>query len=681
MKPSTKLDASLILALLAEKKRGLGVQEMMKALNLSGPHKNVLRQILKDLCLKGRLSKQGRRFYLPEHGMPNATTNGKTPKEVLGIFHPVGSGGLVTPCDKRNTKEYAIAPKKDGSMPKARSLVTIAVTRETRHGCHGRLLAVHHEGNNPLDPALISLLEHNIPHVFPHEVHESTRGLEVPPLAEREDLRDIPFVTIDGEDAKDFDDAVYVAPNPHGEGWSVWVAIADVAHYVTPGNPLDQEARHRGNSVYFPNKVVPMLPEALSNHLCSLRPNEDRACMAVRLWVNAQGHLEAFRFTRGLMRSRARLTYGEVQEGLDKGEKLEKLGDLTQTLLPPLKKIHGALRKARKNRGALDLDRQEIKVTLNAAHEVTAIGHAPHYESHEIIEELMILANQAALFYLTHHHIPSLFRVHEHPDPLRIKDLQAFYKTIDLPMKRAQVFTGQTFNTLLSQAKDTPYYEIIQDLILRTQAKAVYDPDNIGHFGLALPCYGHFTSPIRRYADLIVHRGVAACLQAMGSEKMAFDPKAAPPVKAPVDREGLDYQETFYGLKALGYHLSDRERTAAQAERDTMARYVASYYQGHLQEVFPCVIVGVTSFGLFLSIQETQAQGMVPFHGLPDDHFYHHESLHALIGRRTGQVFALGDRVQATLDEADPVTGRMRFSLVMPKDQPKTPRKKKRRGG
>lgn len=493
--------------------------------------------------------------------------------------------------------------------------------------------------------SIISIAEHNIPFQFPPAAQEQALAATSTPLGNRTDLRSVPLVTIDGDDARDFDDAVWATPDESPNnlgGWRIMVAIADVAWYVRPDDPLDRVARDRGNSVYFPDRVVPMLPEELSNGWCSLRPHEDRPVLAVELVINVNGEKLQHKFMRGLMRSAARLTYEQAQSAMD-----GKSDALTDPLLEPvIKPLYGAfhaLLKAREERGTLELDLPERRVFINKDGQIERILPRTRLDSHRLIEEFMIAANVAAAEALEKKRWPCMYRVHDQPDSTRVEALREFLDSLGFNLARGQVLRPKHFTQLLIGAKLTPYAEMISSLILRSQAQAVYSPENIGHFGLALARYAHFTSPIRRYADLLVHR---ALIGAYSFGEGALDKSAL-----------TEFAET-------AIHISSTERRAAAAERDAIDRYVAAFLSDKVGAEFEGRISGVARFGLFISLHETGADGIIPISTLPQDFYDHDEARHALIGRRSGRTYQLGQSVTVRLVSADALTGGVTLELL-----------------
>jgi ribonuclease R len=505
----------------------------------------------------------------------------------------------------------------------------------------------------------IAIHENDIPDRFPEDAIAQAERATPVTLGTRADLRSIPLVTIDGIDARDFDDAVFAEADDdpaNPGGFRLLVAIADVAHYVRPGDPLDREALKRGNSVYFPDQVVPMLPEALSNGLCSLRPQEERACLAVEIVIDAEGAKRRHRFMRGLMRSAARLTYRQVQQARDGGSS-EGIPD---GLLEPLYGAFDALRRARGKRGALDIELPEKRVILDESGTITEIGIRERLDAHMLIEEFMVLANVCAAETLEQRRQPCMYRVHETPDPEKVDALAEVLDGLDIPFAKGQVVRPKMFNAVLAKVKDEPHERMVNEMVLRAQSQAQYRPENAGHFGLALTRYAHFTSPIRRYSDLLVHRALIRGLK--------------------LGEDGLtpgDDQE----FEGWGEHISMTERRASAAERATLDRYLARNLADRIGGSFAGRINGVTRFGLFVTLDETGADGLVPIRSLPDDYYDHDEVHHSLTGRSLGWVFRLGDRVEVRLTDADPASGGIALEIVSGGEQTPVSRRPGRRGG
>ena len=573
-------------------------------------------------------------------------------ERIVGVFQKDREGGRVVPADRRNKTEYRVAERDTGGAGDG-ELVVAGELPVRRLGLP-RARVVERLGA-PSDPGAISLLaiaSFDIPTEFPDPtIAEAEAAPPVSPVG-RTDLRDLPLVTIDGSDARDFDDAVWAEPDSdpaNSGGWHLVVAIADVAWYVRPGSALDREAERRGNSVYFPDRVVPMLPEALSNELCSLKPGVDRACLAVDLRIDVAGRKRRHRFLRGVMRSVARLTYEEIQAARD------ERGDLPSAVSPEttaaLYGAFDALARARATRGAIELDIREDRIVLDAERRPVAVVPALRLDSHRLIEEFMILANVAAAEELDARRQPCMYRIHDAPDPEKVAALRDFLDELGIPglaFAKGQVPRPELFNRLLRRAEATPVAALVNDLVLRCQAQAAYSPDNIGHFGLGLRRYAHFTSPIRRYADLLVHRALIAGANAAGSD---FGAGALP--------SDIDHDR----LAVVGEHISTTERRAAAAERAAIERYRTILVADAIGGLFSARISGVAEFGLFVTLAESGATGLVPISTLPGDYYDRSEKVPRLVGRRYGRIFRLGDAVTVRLVEADAIGGRLLFRI------------------
>ena len=497
--------------------------------------------------------------------------------------------------------------------------------------------------SDPRTVSLIAIAANDIPVDFPEAALEEAEKARAAPMGDRLDLRDVPLVTIDGEDARDFDDAVFAEPDPdHPGGWRLLVAIADVAWYVRHDRPLDRAAYRRGTSVYFPDRVVPMLPEQLSNHWCSLVPREDRPVLVAEMWIDAQGHLKRHKFHRAMMRSAARLTYNRVQHAMN-GMPDAEIEPLMDRVVRPLYGAYRVLLAAREALGALDLDLPERLVTLGKDGHIAKIGVRERLDSHKLIEEFMVLANVAAAQALEQRHAPCLYRVHDQPDLAKLEALREFLGTLGLKVPTGQRLRPADLNRILSEVADKPVSQLVSQTVLRSQSQAVYSPDNLGHFGLALARYAHFTSPIRRFPDLIVHRALIAAY-GLGEGGLVADDKGR--------------------FTEFGEHLSMCERRAVAAERSAMDRYVANFMARHVGAVFPGRVSSVTRFGLFASLEGTGADGLIPIRSLGQEFFRHDEGRQVLIGERTGETFGLGDRLQLKLVEADAATGGLMFEIV-----------------
>ncbi len=570
---------------------------------------------------------------------------GGAPDRVLGVFRRDRDGGRLEPTDRKLRTEFRIA-EADAAGAAEGEIVLAEVLPTRRLGLpQARVVERIGDSADPRSFSLIAIHAHGIPTGFPAEAVELAEKARPVALGARADLRHIPLVTIDGADARDFDDAVWAARDPeHEDGWHVLVAIADVSWYVRPDDALDRAAQQRGNSVYFPDRVVPMLPEALSNELCSLKPGVDRACLAVHLWLDRDGRVHRQRFQRGLMRSAARLTYEEAQAAAD-GRPNETTRALLDGVLQPLYGAWRAFDRARRHRGTLDLDLPERRILLDPGGRVARIEPRQRLDSHRLIEEFMIAANVAAAEELERLHQPCMYRVHDQPDPAKLAALSTFLEGIGihgLTLARGQSVRPRHFSEILRRAAGTPYATLVSELVLRSQAQAVYSPVNLGHFGLALKRYAHFTSPIRRYADLLVHRALIT-----GHD---FGAGGLPATEAD-------------GFVELGEHVSTTERRAAAAERSAVDRYTAAFLAERVGASFTGRVSGVTRAGLFVTLSETGADGLIPIRTLPDDYYDHDETHHRLVGRRWGRVYTLGDELGVRLAEANTVTGSLLFAL------------------
>jgi len=490
----------------------------------------------------------------------------------------------------------------------------------------------------------LAIAENDIPHVFDDRTLAETDGMKVPPVRGRTDMRELPFVTIDGADARDFDDAVMAEPFDDG-GWQIRIAIADVSHYVQPGSALDSEARKRGNSVYLPDRVVPMLPEALSNDLCSLRPHEPRAAMVATITLDDGGTMTSHRFERALIRSAARLTYDRVQ-AWHEGDTTSQEMELEETILPNLFGAWDALNQAREAREPLALNLKERRVVLDDDGAPEAIVQRAQSESQRLIEDYMIAANVAAAEALIKAQRPCVFRVHDQPDPDKTEGLRDLADAVGTKLVRGQVLRPHHFNAILRHVRETPDEKMVNEAVLRSQAKAVYSTDNLGHFGLSLRNYAHFTSPIRRYADLLVHR---ALVDMLATEKMP--------------RDGLGGAQAP-DLADDCVHISETEGRAAAAERRTIDRFAAALFAGQQGKVIKGIVAGVTGAGAFVSLGDGAADGFLPARTLPDDYYTLDKSGMRMVGRHNGMALGIGDAVDVLVVEVTPVNGGILLSYV-----------------
>ena len=567
---------------------------------------------------------------------------------VLGIFRqtPHG-GGRLEPVDKKMLGKELSIPAGATHDAQDGDLVAVETQRAPRLGLPtGRVVERLGSLKSERAVSLIAIHAHGIPQVFRHDTQAEADAARPATMAHREDWRQVPFVTIDPPDAKDHDDAVHaehdMAANNRG-GFIVSVAIADVAHYVTPGSALDREALVRGNSVYFPDRVVPMLPERISNDLCSLRPREDRAAVAVRMVIGADGRKRSHTFHRVMMKSAAKLSYQQAQFAIS-GRTDEVTETLVEPVLAPLYAAYETLKRARGERSPLDLDLPERKIVLKGDGTVDRVIMPERLEAHRLIEEFMILANVAAAETLEKARVPLIYRVHDEPDMERVNALREFLATLDIPFAKGGVLKAEAFNKILARVKGRDAEQLVNEVVLRTQAQAEYAAENYGHFGLNLRRYAHFTSPIRRYADLIVHRGLIRALK-LGDGGL---PEAAD-VKA---------------LAEIAAQISAAERRAMLAERETNDRLIAHFLADRIGVTFDGRVSGVHRAGLFVKLNETGADGFVPARTIGDEYFRHDEAGHAMVGARSGESYRLGDRVTVKLVEAAPVAGALRFELL-----------------
>ena len=571
---------------------------------------------------------------------------GTNPKRVLGIFKLGSEGGRIVPIDKATGTEWLVSEKnrmgaKDGELVEAE-----------QSGPKGRLglpaARVTDRLGDPSAPKAVSLIaihQHGIPDQFPDAAISEADNAKPAGLKGREDLQDMPLITIDPADARDHDDACYAHTDEADDnkgGFVIWVAIADVAHYVTTGSALDAEARNRGNSTYFPDRVVPMLPDRLSGDLCSLHEGVPRACIAVRMRIDADGNKVDHRFVRGLMRSAASLNYQEVQAAVD-GVPNDRTSELLEPVLTPLFRAYAALVKARERRQPLDLDLPERKIVLTGEGTVLSVNFRERLEAHRLIEEFMILANVCAAETLKAKRTPLLFRVHEEPAPEKLDSLRETAQASGFTLAKGQVLQTRHLNNLLHQAAGTDEAELINMSTLRSMTQAYYSPENFGHFGLALKNYAHFTSPIRRYSDLIVHRGLITA-HGWGNDGLAPEE---------IDR-----------LESTAEHISDTERRSMMAERDTNDRYLAAYLSERVGNEFTGRINGIARFGAFVKLDETGADGLIPIRSLGREYFHFNRDEGTLMGSDTGLLIALGQSVTVRLAEASPLTGGLELELL-----------------
>jgi ribonuclease R len=554
---------------------------------------------------------------------------------------------VVVPDDKRLHQDILIPPDKNRGAQSGQIVVAEITDPPSAHrGPIGEVLSVLGDRLKPSLVVEMAIASHGIPHDWPDQTLREAAQVEpqvtAEEIAERVDLRKIPLVTIDGEDARDFDDAVY-AEQING-GFRLIVAIADVSHYVRPGTALDDEAQKRTTSVYFPGFVVPMLPETLSNGICSLNPNVDRLCMVCEMRVGFEGEVSNAKFYPAVMNSHARLTYTRVWQAI--GEKSADAREELRAVLPQLEQLHQLykiLAKARQKRGAIDFESREVKFRLDNAGDVVQLGSEERNDAHKLIEECMIAANVEAAKFLDKRKIPALYRVHAPPPESKYEDLQEFLREFSLRMPPHAQVTPADFTAMLKKIRKRPDSALIESVLLRSQSLAVYSPSNSGHFGLALDAYAHFTSPIRRYPDLLVHRAIRFALTKANPSQYTYSPSE---------------------MAGLGTHCSHNERRADEAERDVDERYKCAWMEKHVGSEFDGIVSGVTSFGLFVELKQSQVSGLVHITQLPNDYYHFDPIRHMLSGEKRGLKFRLGDAVRVQVLRASLEDRKIDFRLA-----------------
>jgi ribonuclease R len=564
---------------------------------------------------------------------------------IVGVYKANKFGGQVEPASRKEKSTFIIE-KPDSRGAADGDLVRISVKQGRGYGPkRAAVIEVVGRADDPRAASLIAIHTHGVPDEFPQAVIDAAneaKPLQVP----REDLTRIPLITIDPEDARDHDDAVFAEPDgPNGSrGWRVIVAIADVSAYVRPGTILDREAYRRGNSTYFPDRVSPMLPEHLSADLCSLKEGVNRETMAVEIMFDAGGHKRSHRFIRGRMKSAAKLSYRQAQDAID-GNPDDKTGPLLENVLKPLWAAWTAVDKARKSRDPLELDLPERRVRIGQDGKIASITLRERFDAHKLIEEFMIQANVCAAETLEQKRSPLVYRVHEEPSEEKIAALGNFLPTVGLTWTKGEKATGARFNRLLAEVRGTENEHLVNEMVLRSQAQARYSNENLGHFGLNLTKYAHFTSPIRRYSDLIVHRGLITAL--------GFGPDGARP-------------EDLVRLEEQAEHVTMTERRSMAAERDAVDRYLAFFMADRVGATFAGRISGVTRAGLFIRLAENGADGFVPAARLGDEYWIYDEAYAALVGQRSGRRYEMGMEVEVKLLEATPLTGGLLFEMQTP---------------
>jgi ribonuclease R len=571
----------------------------------------------------------------------------KAKARMLGIYRELeGGGGRALPVEKRGAAREIFVPAGMSGGAAEGDLVALETLREGRFGLPtARVVERLGSVKSQRAISLIAITAHGIPNVFSAATLHEAETARPAGMDHREDWRALPLVTIDPPDAKDHDDAVHAAPDgdiDNAGGFILTVAIADVAHYVRPGSSLDRQALERGNSVYFPDRVVPMLPERISNDLCSLRPDEDRPALAVRMVIGGDGRKRKHSFHRIMMRSHARLSYEQAQRAID-GAPDEATAPLLESTLKPLYSAYAAMKIEREQRSPLDLDLPERKLILNEDGALKGVRWPERLDAHRLIEEFMILANVAAAESLETAKAHLIYRAHDAPSVEKLNDLGEFLATLGVKFAKGERVRPAHFNGILGRVKGDPSEQLVNEVVLRSQAQAEYTNENYGHFGLNLRRYAHFTSPIRRYADLVVHRALIRALH--------LGPGGQPDM-------------TVKELADIAQRISGAERRAMAAERETADRLIAAHMSEQIGASFEARIAGVTRVGLFVRLAQTGADGFIPAATLGADYFRFDEASRALIGARTGETFRLGDKVEVKLVEAAPFAGALRFEML-----------------
>ena len=593
---------------------------------------------------------------------------------IVGRYQEESGIGFVVPDNQRIQHQILIPPGMKGKAKSGQIVTAVVTDYPTRHlGAKGRISEIL---GDHLDPGLeidVAIRSHGIPWEWPDAVLAEASALEAEPRESdklhRIDLRELPFVTIDGEDARDFDDAVYC--EKRSSGWRLWVAIADVSHYVRPGSALDEEAANRGNSVYFPEKVVPMLPEALSNGLCSLKPAVDRLAMVCEMELSRVGDITRYHFYEAVIHSHARLTYTQVGEVLEKGSH----PDVDKQRVPDLERLHSlyqVLRQAREERGAIDFETVETRIIFDEQRKIDSIVPVVRNDAHKLIEECMLCANVATASFFEANSLPILYRVHDGPTEEKLENLRSFLGELGLELAGGPKPTPLHYQHLLQQVAERDDAHVIQVMLLRSLSQAVYQPENRGHFGLHYPAYAHFTSPIRRYPDLLVHRGIRSLVRSSGDAQGVLRVEGA---------ESIPAKRIFpYDVRAMavhGEHCSMSERRADDATREVQAWLKCEYLQEHVGDEFDGVIAAVTGFGLFVELVDLYIEGLVHVTALPGDYYNFDAAHQRLIGERSGRSYQLGGKVRVQVARVDLDDRKIDLELI----DAAPPRKSRKSGG
>ena len=603
-------------------------------------------------------------------------------EQLVGRYFCESGVHLVRPDNPRISQDILIEPEATANAQSGQ-IVLVGISRQPsmRYQPMGKIIQVL---GDHLDPGLeieIALYNYSIPHVWPDEVAAQVAQIKEEvssqDITRRTDLRHLPLVTIDGEDARDFDDAVYCQA-VRNNGWRLYVAIADVAHYVPIGSALDREAYARGNSVYFPGEVVPMLPEKLSNGLCSLRPEVDRLCMVCEMRIAASGEITGFKFYEALMHSRARLTYTQVAAMVaQRGEADSSVRRQFSGVVPDIDTLHAlyqALRDKREQRGAIDFDTFETRILFDQHKKIEQIVPSERTDAHRMIEECMLSANVCAAKLLGKSKLPVLYRVHDIPGEEKLSALREFLGELGLGLPGGDEPTPKDFQSVLNKLEDRPDATMIQSVILRSMMQAVYQPENIGHFGLNYEAYSHFTSPIRRYPDLLVHRAIKALLH---SKKRVAHLKRSDAIQPAAIEKNYPYQPVQ--IAEAGDHCSMTERRADEATRSVVNWLKCEYLLEHVGKEYAGVVTGVTGFGLFVELADIYIDGLVHITALPKDYYHHEPAHHRLVGERSGRVFRMGDPLRVRVARVDIDERKIDLDLTSERDREEFSRRKKRK--
>lgn len=596
-------------------------------------------------------------------------------QQVVGRYFNDKGVGFVKPDNPRLTQDILIAPENSKKAKNNQFVIAEITQYPNRHSpAMGTIVEVLGDHMAPGMEIDVAIRAHNLPHQWPADVQAQAAQLsdqvEEADKAHRVDLRHLPFVTIDGEDARDFDDAVYCEVKKSG-GWKLYVAIADVSHYVPIGSALDREAEVRSTSVYFPDFVLPMLPEALSNGLCSLNPHVDRLAMVCEMSISAAGRISAYQFYEGLIYSHARLTYTKVanmltaikpgisEEDKAEGNALRKEYHHVVNHVDQLEKLYRVLRRLREQRGAIDFETTETRILFNDERKIERIIPVERNDAHKLIEECMLCANVCAAKFLEKHELDGLYRVHDGPKEQKLENLNAFLAELGLGFGAKIKPEPTHYQQLISKIADRPDAKVIQTVMLRSLSQAVYHPENKGHFGLAYPAYTHFTSPIRRYPDLLTHRALRYVIRSRQYSDHVQRVKGAK-----VLAKKLIYPYTLEDMLRLGEHTSMAERRADDATRDVVSWLKCEYLQDRIGDTFSGVITAVTNFGVFVELLDVYVEGLIHITSLPSDYYRYEEAHHRLVGERTRQVFCLGDELQVQVAAVKLDDRKVDFELV-----------------